>query len=331
MNEGASSDLPSGPGPPASDLPSGRGRELSFSVSEPEAGERVDAWLARRLGRSRASVQEALRAGLVTVSGHRVRPSHRLATAEVVAGSLPDPGAPRPGPEAIPLVVRYSDARVLVISKPPGLVVHPGAGHTSGTLVNALLALGEPLASSSTARPGIVHRLDKDTSGLLLVAKDDEAHSFLVGALRARQVERRYLALVAGPIRAPTGTIDAPLGRHPRRPRLRAVVASGRGAVTHYRTLATGGGLALIEVTLETGRTHQIRAHLAHIGHPVAGDAAYGAAHDLAWTLGLRRPFLHAWRLAWPDPSGGGRRSVADELPADLTEVLERARLPPPR
>jgi 23S rRNA pseudouridine1911/1915/1917 synthase len=339
MNDASPVGLSSAPGHPASELPSGRGDpaqndsggELSFAVSGSDAGQRIDAFLARRSGRPRAVVQEALRDGLVTVSGGRVRPSHRLSAGEVVAGRLPQRPALRPGPEAIPLAVRYSDARVLVISKPPGLVVHPGAGHSSGTLVNALLALGEPLAATSTARPGIVHRLDKDTSGLLLVAKDDEAHSFLVRALRARAVERRYVCLVAGPMPAPTGTIDAPLGRHPRRPRLRAVVASGRAAVTHYRTLATGGGLALLDVALETGRTHQIRAHLAHIGSPVAGDAAYGAARDLARALGLRRPFLHAWRLAWPDPSGGGRRSVVDEVPADLTDVLERASLPLPR
>jgi 23S rRNA pseudouridine1911/1915/1917 synthase len=300
--------------------------ELSFCVSPPEVGQRIDAVVARRSGRSRAAVQDAVRGGLVTVSGARVRPSHRLASGEVVAGRLAEPPQLRPRAEAIPLVVRYSDERVLVISKPPGLVVHPGAGHSSGTLVNALLALGEPLAATSTARPGIVHRLDKDTSGLMLVAKDDEAHSLLVAALAARAVERRYVSLVAGPMPAPTGTIDAPVGRHPQRPRRRAVVADGKPAVTHYRTLAARDGLALLEVTLETGRTHQIRAHLAHIGHPVAGDTAYGAP-QLSRALGLHRPFLHAWRLAWPDPSSGGRRSVADELSPDLIEVLEGASL----
>jgi 23S rRNA pseudouridine1911/1915/1917 synthase len=303
------------------------GAELLFSPAGAEVGERVDAVVARRAGAPRAAVQAALRGGLLTVSGAHVRPSHRLAREDVVAGRVPGPPDPRPRPEPIPLAVRYSDERVLVVSKPAGLVTHPGAGHATGTLVNALLALREPLASGSAGRPGIVHRLDKDTSGLLLVAKDDEAHSFLVAALAARRVERRYVALVGGAMPAPTGTIDAPVGRHPHRPRLRAVARDGKAAVTHYRTLGCAGGLALLEVTLDTGRTHQIRVHLAHIGHAIVGDAAYGAPGELGRALGLRRPFLHAWRLAWPDPSGGGRRSVADELPDDLAAALGRTTL----
>jgi 23S rRNA pseudouridine1911/1915/1917 synthase len=302
------------------------GAPVRFTPDRAELGERLDAVVARRAGAPRAAVQAALRAGLVTVSGRRARPSHRLAAGEVVAGRLPA----RPGselrPEALPLVVRHSDERVLVVSKPPGLVTHPAAGHAGGTLVNALVALGEPLARRATDRPGIVHRLDKDTSGLLLVAKDDDAHARLVAALRARRVERRYLALVAGAMAAPTGTIDAPLGRHPRRARQRAVVAGGAPATSHYRVLGATGEVSLLEVALATGRTHQIRVHLAHVGHPVVGDPTYGAGTAaLARRLGLARPFLHAYRLAWPDPGGGGRREVTDELPGDLVEALRRA------
>jgi 23S rRNA pseudouridine1911/1915/1917 synthase len=312
-------------------IPEGPARaELHFSPTGSEVGERVDAVAARRTGTARAAVQAALRDGLLTVSGGRVRPSHRLADGDVVAGRIPGPASTQPRAEPIPLEVRYSDERVIVVSKPAGLVTHPGAGHESGTLVNALLALGEPLAAGSAGRPGIVHRLDKDTSGLLLVAKDDEAHAWLVAALAARRVERRYLALVPGLMPAPTGTVDAPVGRHPHRPRLRAVARDGKAAVTHYRTLASAEDVSLLEVTLDTGRTHQIRVHLAHLGHPVVGDAAYGAPGELGRALGLRRPFLHAWRLSWPDPSGGGRKSVSDGLPADLAVALGRASLRPP-
>jgi 23S rRNA pseudouridine1911/1915/1917 synthase len=261
------------------------------------------------------------------VAGRPARPSRRLAAGDLVAGRLPERAGGEPGPEDIPLVVRHSDERVMVVSKPAGLVTHPAAGHLEGTLVNALLSLGEPLAGRGTDRPGIVHRLDRDTSGLLLVAKDDDAHARLTAALRARRVERRYLALVGGRMPAPTGTIDAPLGRHPSRPRLRAVIAGGRPAVTHYRVLGSTDEVSLVEVALDTGRTHQIRVHLAHVGRPVVGDRTYGATVDLARRLGLTRPWLHAWALAWPDPGDGRRRQAVDELPADLVSVLERAGL----
>jgi 23S rRNA pseudouridine1911/1915/1917 synthase len=228
-----------------------------------------------------------------------------------------------------PLTVRYEDDRLLVVAKPAGLVVHPGPGHPTGTLVNALL--GRPQTSLSAGggaadRPGIVHRLDKDTSGLLLVAKDDATHLALARDLAAHRVERRYLALVQGRLPADTGTVDAPVGRHPRDRKRMAVVPGGRRAVTHWRVLETFPAVQLAEATLETGRTHQVRVHLASLRHPLVGDRTYGADPTLAARLGVDRPFLHAWRLAFTHPSDGHRIDLTEPLPPDLQEVLDRLR-----
>ncbi len=295
---------------------------IRFAPDEDEVGERVDVVLARRAGVTRTLAQRALRSGGVLVAGAEVRPSHRLESGEVVEGEVPDPIVALPVAEDIPIDVRYSDDRVMVVSKPAGLVTHPAHGHKGSTLVNGLLALGEPLAAATSTRPGIVHRLDKDTSGLLLVAKDDSSLDFLVDALRRREVERTYLALVRSPMPAPSGTIDAPIGRHPRKRWAMSVLPSGRAAVTHYRVLDDTGEVTLLEVKLETGRTHQIRVHLSHLGRPVLGDGTYGGRSELSSKLGLTRPFLHAIRLVWPHPSDGHRVEVDDELPAELTAVL---------
>ena len=296
---------------------------VSFRATTREAGERVDAALARHAEVTRTLAQRALRAGTITVNGAAARPSVRLEEGDLVEGIVPTPTFAPPQAEDIPVDVRYSDDRVLVISKPPGLVTHPASGHESGTLVNALLGLGGTLSGEGSTRPGIVHRLDKDTSGLLLVAKDDEAWTHLVEALRRREVERRYLALVRGEPRSASGTIDAPMGRHPVHRRKMAIVPEGRKAVSHYRTLRGDGKATLLEVTLETGRTHQIRVHLAHLGHPVLGDKTYGGWSDRAAELGLTRPFLHAYQLAFPHPDDNRRIEVEDPLPEDLTTVLE--------
>jgi len=301
---------------------------IRFVPEDDEVGERVDVVLARRAGVTRTLAQRALRSGGIRVDGAEVRPSHRLEDGEVVEGSVPEPTLAAPQAEEIPIEVRYSDDRVMVVSKPAGLVTHPAHGHEGGTLVNALLALGEPLAAASSSRPGIVHRLDKDTSGLLLVAKDDEARAYLVDALKRRAVERSYLALVRASMPAASGTVDAPIGRHPSRRWAMSVLPGGRAAVTHYRVLHDNGAVALLEVTLETGRTHQIRVHLSHLGHPVLGDSTYGGRSELAAGLGLNRPFLHAVRLAWPHPSDGRRVEVADDLPADLVAALRAAKVP---
>jgi 23S rRNA pseudouridine1911/1915/1917 synthase len=300
-------------------------------VAEPaEVGERVDVVLARRAEVTRTLAQRALKSGDVMVRGVEVRPSHRLEEGDVVEGVMPEATIAPPEAEDIPLDVRYSDERVMVVSKPAGLVTHPAHGHDHGTLVNALLGLGGPLSGAGSTRPGIVHRLDKDTSGLLLVAKDDEAQAFLVEALRRRAVQRGYLALVRSPLPAPTGTVDAPIGRHPSKRWVMAVSPGGRPSVTHYRVLADSGEVSLLEVTLETGRTHQIRVHLAHLARPVLGDGPYGGRSELSARLGLERPFLHAARLAFPHPDDRRRVEVTDALAADLEAALRRAGIEPP-
>ena len=303
---------------------------IRFRPLNAEAGRRVDVVLAERAGVTRTLAQRALRSGVMRVNGAEVKPSYRLEAGDVVEGELPAATIPVPVAEDIPIGVRYSDDRVIVVSKPAGLVTHPARGHEGGTLVNALLGLGVSLAGAGTTRPGIVHRLDKDTSGLLLVARDDAAQSFLVDALRRRAVERRYFALVRGAPPAASGTIEAPVGRHPTKRRQMAVTSGGRPSVTHYAVLSGGGGATLLEARLETGRTHQIRVHLSHLGVPVLGDRTYGGASELAHSLGLRRPFLHAWRLTFPHPSTGAPVTVSDRLPDDLAAALERAGLAAP-
>ena len=287
--------------------------------------------LARRAGVSRSVAADAVAAGDVKAAGRAVRPGHRLAAGETVEGTVIPPRKERPRAEDIALDVRYSDDRVIVVSKPAGLVSHPAGGHESGTLVNALLGLGLSLSGEGSSRPGIVHRLDKDTSGLILIARDDDAHAALSAALKARRVERTYLALVRGRPPAASGTIEAPIARHPKRRTAMAVVPEGRAATSHYKVLERTQSVSLLEVKLETGRTHQIRVHLSFIGHPVLGDGTYGGVSELSRSLGLSRPFLHAWRLSFPHPGSGATVEVGDELPDDLRSALDAARLRVPQ
>jgi 23S rRNA pseudouridine1911/1915/1917 synthase len=294
------------------------------------AGRRLDEVVAELAGTSRAQAARWASDGLVEVDGRPRPKSYRLRGGERLAWA-PPPAPPDGDPvaEDRPLTVRHEDDHLLVVAKPPGLVVHPGPGHPTGTLVNALL--GRPGASLSAGggdagRPGIVHRLDKDTSGLLLVAKDDATHQALARDLAAHRVERRYLALVQGRLPAETGTVDAPVGRHPRDRKRMAVVPGGRPAVTHWRVLETFPAVQLTEATLETGRTHQVRVHLASLRHPLAGDRTYGADPTLATRLGLTRPFLHAWRLAFTHPATAARVDLTDPLPPDLQAVLDHLR-----
>ena len=298
-------------------------------VGAADAGRRLDEVAAEAAGVSRARAARWAGEGLVLVDG-RTRPkSHRLLGGERLAWTPPPPpqGGGRPAAEDLPLEVRYEDDRLLVVAKPAGLVVHPGPGHPTGTLVNALLGrAGTVLSAGGEAgRPGIVHRLDKDTSGLLLVAKDDAAHLALSRDMAAHQVERRYLALVQGRLPGATGTVDRPVGRHPRdRKRMAVVAKGGRAAVTHWRVLETFPAVQLVEATLETGRTHQVRVHLAAVRHPLVGDRTYGADPSLAARLGVDRPFLHAWRLAFRHPTDGHTVELTEPLPPDLGGVLER-------
>jgi len=292
------------------------------------AGERVDRALALLTGWSRADVAELIGAGEILVGGRRVARSRRLVGGEVV-DLLREPTAVElPTGEPVPIVVRYADDDVVVIAKPAGLVVHPGAGHVHGTLVHGLLhAFPEIAGVGDPARPGIVHRLDRDTSGLLVVARSRPAYDELVRALAAREIERRYVAVVWGVPDAPRGIIDAPIGRSIRRRTRMAVRASGREARTGYevREELDGTRFALLDCSLETGRTHQIRVHLMSIGHPVVGDATYGGARP---DVGVDRPFLHAAALSLRHPVSGEVLRLEEPLPDELEAVLTALRRP---
>jgi 23S rRNA pseudouridine1911/1915/1917 synthase len=270
---------------------------------------------------SRAGAERALAAGSVLVDGTPQPKAHRLGGGEHV--ELEPPGRPEPlRPEPRPdLHVAHEDEHLLVVDKPAGLVVHPGAGRTSGTLAHALA--GRAAGGDEETRPGIVHRLDRDTSGLLVVAKSEEAYAGLRRLVRRRELERGYLALVRGRPRSRRGRIDAPVGRDRREPTRRSLDTDApREAVTHFEVAELLPEHALLAVRLETGRTHQIRVHLAAIGLPVAGDRVYGVRDD----LGLERQFLHAARLAFTHPVTGARVEVESPLPADLADALEQAR-----
>jgi 23S rRNA pseudouridine1911/1915/1917 synthase len=296
-----------------------------FEVDEEMAGQRLDAWLASTLGVSRSEAERLVDGGLVVVSGARRRKSHAVGAGELVEVDRP-PAAPQE-PARAAFEVRYEDEDLAVVAKPAGVVVHGAPGIREPTLVDAL-AGHMPLApAGGEDRPGVVHRLDRDTSGLLVVAKTDAAHAALAAAIRQRRVERRYLALAAGAFGLPTGRIEAPVGRL-RSDRTRMGVRSdGRDAVTEFRVLEPMGVVSLIEAKLGTGRTHQIRVHLSHIGHPVVGDRTYGrAAQHLAGQLGLGRPFLHACSLRFEHPMHGAEISVTEPLPDDLARALDAAR-----
>jgi 23S rRNA pseudouridine1911/1915/1917 synthase len=295
---------------------------LRFSVAEEDAGTRLDRALAARIEiGSRSLAERLLSAGAVVVDGARLPKSHRLEAGAVVEVELPPPPAGlRPEPATVRVV--YEDEHLLVVDKPSGLAVHPGAGVTEGTLAAQLLTLGAR-GGDDSARPGIVHRLDRDTSGLLVAARSEAAFELLREAIRRRQPDRRYLALVRGKPRSRSGRIEAPIGRDRRDPTKRSLdTDEPRAAVTHFELLELLPEHALLEIRLETGRTHQIRVHLAAIDLPVSGDALYGVADD----LGLARQFLHARRLRFRHPLTGVELDLESPLPADLEAALARAR-----
>jgi 23S rRNA pseudouridine1911/1915/1917 synthase len=309
---------------------------LERTAEGPAPAGRVDVAVAAVAGISRAHAQRLIGDGRALVDGARRRSSDRLSGGERISVELSAPPDESLEPESIPLRVAYEDDALLVVDKPAGLVVHPSAGHGTGTLVNALLGRaierGEPLGSiAGVGRPGIVHRLDKDTSGLIVIAKTDAAQATLMRQFGDRTVEKEYLALVRGQPPAARGRIEAPIGRDPRDRQRMAVVAGGRDSTTEYEQLAAGGGYALLALHPLTGRTHQIRAHLAYLGLPIAGDVRYGGGEGPA---GLRRQFLHAARLAFDRPGDSRRVRAWSELPADLaaslsaTDMAGAARLP---
>jgi 23S rRNA pseudouridine1911/1915/1917 synthase len=286
------------------------------------AGERVDRVVALLTDLPRAEAAVLVAEGRVGIGGRPVTSkSRRVAEGEEITVELPEREVGElVGDAAVDVPVAFADDHVVVVDKPPGLVVHPGAGHATGTMVQGLLARFPELAAvGEPDRPGVVHRLDAGTSGLLVVARTPLAYQSLVSQLQARSVDRRYLALVAGTIEAPAGEIDAPIGRSDRDPTRMAVRADGREARTRYEVrerFTEPAPTTLVECKLETGRTHQIRVHLAAIGHPVVGDPRYGKG-----PVAAPRPFLHAWRLAFDHPATGERVTFSSPLPADLESV----------
>ncbi|MGH2546292.1 MAG: RluA family pseudouridine synthase [Actinomycetota bacterium] len=293
---------------------------MSF-VAEATPG-RLDSVVANLSGMPRADVQRAIARGAVLVDGVSRPKSFRLRGGERIEAVLEGPAEVGPEPGGVP--VRYEDDHLAVVAKPAGMVSHPTASRRSGTLVNRLLGMGMPLSGAGgTDRPGIVHRLDAGTSGLLVVAKDDETHEQLTRMLAAREVGREYLALVRGEVVHEAFTVEAPLGRD----RARVVVRRGTGveAATQLEVRERFPGATLLVARPRTGRTHQIRVHLRSVGHPILGDRAYGGGGDDARRLGLSRPFLHAWRLSFAHPVTGDRIEVEEPLPNDLREALRRA------
>lgn len=284
---------------------------------------RLDQVVAAALDVTRADIQRAIAENRVTVNGEPRQKSFRLEGGEKIVADLPDTS--EIPPEGPPLEVRYRDEHLLVIAKPAGLVTHPTESRRTGTLVNRLLGMGVPLSTAGGwLRPGIVHRLDAGTSGLVIVACDDETHGVLTAMMHDHLVERRYLALARGKVEHDLFVVDAPLQR--RRAKIIVKQSTGKPAETGFEVRERFSAATLLEAAPRTGRTHQIRVHLSAVGHPVLGDRAYGGGGDLAKELGLQRPFLHAWQLVFDHPMTGERIEVEDPLPEDLVEALRRIR-----
>ncbi|HID31486.1 MAG TPA: RluA family pseudouridine synthase [Desulfobacterales bacterium] len=308
---------------------------LSFTATESEAGNRLDAVIIAHLptlSRSRAS--RLIRGGHVTVNGLIRKPGYLAKPGDVVRFETPSPEPITCSPEAIPISILYEDGEVIVLDKPPGLVVHPGGGHKTGTLVNALLFHCPDLERlGGGLRPGIVHRLDKDTSGILVVAKTDIAYESLTHQFKKREVHKRYLALVYGDMKTPAGVISLPIGRHPTdRKKMSTESRRSRSTETRWKIKERFSGVTLLEIDLKTGRTHQIRVHCAAMGHPVVGDATYGGkrrwkglAQGPMQNLikAIRRQMLHAWKLSFVHPRTGQCMHFESPLPEDMVSVLE--------
>ena len=296
----------------------------TLQVNPEDAGARLDAWLACRLPDvTRSAAARLCEEGRVCSAGRPLAKNHRLTGAETVSVALPDPAPIEAAPEDIPLDVVYEDGDVIVVNKPKGLVVHPAPGHPDGTLVNALLHhCGDSLSGiGGELRPGIVHRIDRDTSGLLIAAKNDFAHQRLSAQLQDHTLSRVYRCIVVGNLREDAGTVDAPIGRCPADRKKMAVVAGGRPAVTHWTVLERLPGHTYVECRLETGRTHQIRVHMASIGHPILGDTVYGSKKPVP---GLQGQCLHAVGLRFLHPRTGEAVELWCELPEEFQAQLRR-------
>lgn len=291
-----------------------------------DAGKRLDKLISEKLPElTRSAVQHLMQDGCVTIAGKPVKKNTRASAGDVITVELPEPKEVEIEPENIPLDIVYEDEDIIVVNKPKGMVVHPAPGNWSGTLVNALMYhCGDSLSGiNGEIRPGIVHRIDKDTSGLLVVAKNDRAHQSLAEQIKVHSAGRRYYAVVYGTPREQKGTVNAPIARHPVDRKKMAVLAGGREAITHYEVLEQYAGYSYLTFLLETGRTHQIRVHMAHIGHPIIGDPLYGPAKD-KWKL--QGQCLHAGELTLTHPATGERMTFQAPLPVYFTTVLQKLR-----
>ena len=297
---------------------------LTLQPNNADAGSRIDAWLAAHVeGLTRSAAARLLEEGQVTADGRPLAKNYRLTGSETVEVDVPEPEPVDAVPQDIPLDVVYEDADVIVVNKPKGLVVHPALGHPDGTLVNALLHhCGDSLSGiGGELRPGIVHRIDRDTSGLIIAAKNDAAHQYLAAQLQDHTLSRVYECIVTGNLREDTGTVDAPIARHRTDRKKMAVAADGRRAVTHWEVLARYQGFTHVRCRLETGRTHQIRVHMAHIGHPILGDTVYGAKKPVP---GLQGQCLHAVGLRFLHPRTGEAVELGCELPEEFRAQLRK-------
>lgn len=295
----------------------------NVQVEENLNGERLDKALSTLTGESRSLVQMLIKKQAVLVNGEKTKANYKVKTGDELSYEIEEPEELLVSPENIPLDIYYEDADVLVVNKPQGMVVHPSAGHSTGTLVNALLYHCTDLSGiNGVIRPGIVHRIDKDTSGLLMVAKNDAAHESLSEQLKAKTSDRIYLALVHGDIKHQKGTIEAPIGRAKEDRKKMAVVADGKEARTHFEVLERFGDYTLVKCELDTGRTHQIRVHMKYIGHPLAGDPKYGPKNTLAGN----GQFLHASELGFLHPRTGGALHFKAPLPENFEAALKQLR-----
>jgi 23S rRNA pseudouridine1911/1915/1917 synthase len=303
-------------------------KTLTIAVPEDAEG-RVDRFVADASGLSRSYVQKLIVEGLLTSAGQPLKANEAVTPGAVMLLDVPDPKPLEVAAENIPLSVIYEDPDMLIIDKAAGLVVHPAPGHWDGTLVNALLNRDTEYGGiAGVQRPGIVHRLDRDTSGLLMVAKNDKAQTSLMAQLKARGIKKTYLGLAQGAVAATAGRVEAAIGRDPHHRTRMAVVPDGREAVTGYRVKERFHGWTLLELDLITGRTHQIRVHLAAIDHPLAGDPIYGTGTSRKGPEGLTRLFLHSWRIELQAPSDGHMIRATAPLPPELESVLESMRAP---
>ena len=299
---------------------------IRLRASEESKNQRLDAFLASSLdGLTRSQATRLIESGEVAVDGRAVSKSYKLAGGEDIAVTLPEPEPVEAVPQDIPLDVVYEDADVIVVNKPSGMVVHPAPGHPDGTLVNALLyhCAGTLSGIGGALRPGIVHRIDRDTSGLIIAAKNDAAHQYLSAQLADHTLARTYECIVVGALREDRGTVDAPIARHPTDRKRMAVVAGGREAVTHWEVIARYPGYTHVRCRLETGRTHQIRVHMAYIGHPILGDTVYGAKKEVP---GLTGQCLHAVGLRFLHPRTHEVMELSCPLPEEFTRMLQKIR-----